>query len=47
VEECGDIAQELGVTQMPTFSIFKDGDIQEGVTGAKPREIRKAIEGCM
>jgi thioredoxin 1 len=32
---------------MPTFSIFKDGDIQEGVTGAKPKEIRKAIEGCM
>ncbi|KAH7080724.1 thioredoxin-like protein [Paraphoma chrysanthemicola] len=47
VEECEDIAQELGVSQMPTFSIFKDGDIQEGVTGAKPKEIRKAIEGCL
>ncbi|KAF2134412.1 thioredoxin-like protein [Dothidotthia symphoricarpi CBS 119687] len=47
VEECDDIAQELGVSQMPTFSIFKDGDIQEGVTGAKPKEIRKAIEGCL
>lgn len=46
VEECEDIAQELGVRQMPTFSIFKDGDIQTGVTGAKPLEIRKAIEGC-
>ncbi|KAF1848239.1 thioredoxin-like protein [Cucurbitaria berberidis CBS 394.84] len=47
VEECEDIAHELGVSQMPTFSIFKDGDIQEGVTGAKPKEIRKAIEGCL
>jgi thioredoxin 1 len=47
VEECEDIAQELGVSQMPTFSIFKDGDIQEGVSGAMPKEIRKAIEGCL
>lgn len=29
---------------MPTFSIFKDGDIMDGVTGAKPKELRKAIE---
>ena len=47
VEECEDVAQELGVRSMPSFSIFKDGDIQEGVTGAKPKEIRKAIEGCL
>ncbi|OAK94719.1 thioredoxin-like protein [Phaeosphaeriaceae sp. SRC1lsM3a] len=47
VEECEDIAQELGVSQMPTFSVFKDGDIQEGVTGARAKEVRKAIEGCM
>ncbi|KAI4942455.1 hypothetical protein J4E91_010052 [Alternaria rosae] len=45
VEECEDIAQELGVRSMPTFSVFKDGDIMEGVTGAKPKEVRKAIEG--
>ena len=47
VEECEDIAQELGVRSMPTFSIFQDGDIQDGVTGAKPKEIRKAIEACL
>lgn len=47
VEECEDIAQELGVSQMPTFSIFKDGDIQDGVTGARPKEIRKAIESSL
>ena len=44
VEETPDIAQELGVSAMPTFSVFKDGDIQEGVTGARPKELRKAIE---
>lgn len=47
VEECEDVAQELGVTSMPSFSIFKDGDIQDGVTGAKPKEIRKKIEACL
>lgn len=47
VEECEDIAQELGVSQMPTFSIFKDGDIQEGVTGARIAEVRKKVEGCL
>ncbi|KAF2996467.1 hypothetical protein E8E13_004556 [Curvularia kusanoi] len=47
VEECEDVAQELGVRSMPSFSIFKDGDIQEGVTGAKPKEVRRAIEACL
>ncbi|KAI4664534.1 uncharacterized protein J4E88_010678 [Alternaria novae-zelandiae] len=47
VEECEDIAQELGVRSMPSFSVFKDGDIMEGVTGAKPKEVRRAIEGCL
>jgi thioredoxin 1 len=47
VEECEDIAQELGVSHMPTFSVFKDGDIQEGVTGARPKEVRRAVEGCL
>ncbi|KAI4634307.1 uncharacterized protein J4E87_001480 [Alternaria ethzedia] len=47
VEECEDIAQELGVRSMPSFSVFKDGDIMEGVTGAKPKEVRRAIEGYL
>ena len=47
VEECEDIAHELGVSHMPTFSIFKDGDIQEGVTGARMAEIRKKVEACL
>lgn len=44
VEETPDIAQELGVSQMPTFSVFKDGDIMEGVSGARAAEVRKVIE---
>lgn len=44
VDENEDIAQELGIRQMPTFSIFKDGDIQEGITGARPKALREAID---
>lgn len=44
VDENEDIAQELGVRVMPTFTIFKDGDIQEGVSGARPKALRDAIE---
>lgn len=47
VEECEDVAQELGVSRMPSFSVFRDGDIQEGVTGARAAEVRRAIEGCL
>lgn len=38
-----DIAQELGARQMPTFNLFKDGDIMGGVTGAKPAQLEKMI----
>ena len=38
-----DIAQELGANQMPTFTIFKDGDIMDSVTGAKAAALEKAI----
>lgn len=39
-----DIAQELGARQMPTFNLFKDGDIMGGVTGAKPEALEKMIK---
>ncbi|QIW98887.1 hypothetical protein AMS68_004405 [Peltaster fructicola] len=42
-DTAGDIAQELGVTHMPTFHIFKDGDMGDSVTGAKAKEIETAI----
>lgn len=39
-----DVAQELGVNSMPTFTIFKDGEVQESVSGARPKQLRTAIE---
>lgn len=29
---------------MPTFSIFKDGDIQEGVSGVKAQKLRDLVK---
>lgn len=43
VDNTPDIAHELGVSQMPTFTIFKDGDPEGSVTGAKADAILKAI----
>ena len=45
-EGAPDIAQELGVNQMPTFHIFKDGDMMDNVTGAKGAQLEKAIKDC-
>ena len=39
-----DIAQELGISMMPTFKIFKDGDLMDSVTGARGKELRGKIE---
>ncbi|KAK5126665.1 hypothetical protein LTR85_009599 [Meristemomyces frigidus] len=39
-----DITQELGARQMPTFNLFKDGDIMGGVTGAKADALEKMIK---
>ena len=44
-EESEDIAQELGVNMMPTFHIFKDGDVMDSITGAKGAQLEKAIQG--
>jgi len=41
-----DIAQELGANQMPTFTIFKDGDLMDSITGAKGAALEKAIRGA-
>ena len=43
-EQAEDIAQELGVNLMPTFHIFKDGDVMTSVTGAKGAQLEKAIK---
>ncbi|PGG97099.1 thioredoxin [Blastomyces parvus] len=43
VDECPDIAQELGVRAMPTFVFFKDGMKVDEVVGAVPPAIEAAI----
>lgn len=44
VDQAEDIAQELGARNVPNFSIFKDGFIQEGITGLKPQDLERAIK---
>lgn len=44
VDEAEDIAQELGARQVPSFSLFADGMIVDGVTGAKADELEKLIK---
>ncbi|OQO11531.1 hypothetical protein B0A48_03258 [Cryoendolithus antarcticus] len=39
-----DIAQELGANAMPTFHVFKDGDLVGSVTGAKGAELEKLVK---
>ncbi|KAI1821663.1 thioredoxin-like protein [Xylaria intraflava] len=40
VDDLPDVSQELGITAMPTFVLFKDGkQVEEKVIGAIPREI--------
>ncbi|KAH9825631.1 Squalene synthase [Teratosphaeria destructans] len=39
-----DIAQELGANQMPTFHLFKDGELMGGVTGAKASALENMIK---
>jgi len=43
IDNLPDIAQELGVSSIPNFKIFKDGELQESVVGANPPAILAAI----
>lgn len=43
VEVAEDIAQELGARQVPSFTVFKDGMVVDGVTGAKAGELERMI----
>lgn len=45
VDEAEDIAQELGARQVPTFTVFKDGMVVDGVTGAKADVLERLIDG--
>lgn len=44
VDESQDIAQEYGITAMPTFVLFKKGEPIGKIVGANPQVVRQAIE---
>ncbi|MEX1376717.1 MAG: thioredoxin [Eubacteriales bacterium] len=45
VDQCGDIAQQYGVTSIPTFIVFKNGEIAERAMGAMPYSKLKDLIG--
>ena len=47
VDELPDVAQELGVRAMPSFYIFKDGEVVESVTGANQVALEKAVQAAV
>lgn len=46
IEEAEDVAMEYGVSAVPSFLLFKDGDMlpEEKVTGAHHLAVRQMIE---
>jgi len=43
VDELPDVAQELGISSMPTFVVFKGGEVVGQVVGANPSALENAI----
>jgi len=43
VDDQSDVAQECGITAMPTFIAFKSGEQQGNVRGAIPAQLQKLI----
>ena len=46
IETAEDVANEYGVSAVPTFMLFKDGDMlpEEKITGPQHQKVRSAIE---
>jgi len=44
IDNLPDVAQELAVSSIPNFKIFKDGELVNEVVGAKPAAIEAAIK---
>ncbi|KAH6632386.1 thioredoxin-like protein [Chaetomium tenue] len=43
VDEVGDLAQELGIRAMPTFTFFKGGEKAAEFVGANPPELTRTL----
>jgi len=44
VDALPDLAQELGVSAMPTFVVFKDGEKADGFVGANPPLLKQLFQ---
>lgn len=47
VDEVPDVAQEQGIRAMPTFHIFKNGEVVEEVVGANERGLKAKIDALL
>jgi len=43
VDDQPDIAQQYGITAMPTFLLLKDGEVAQSIRGANPPAITKLV----
>jgi len=47
VDEQGEIAQEVGITAMPTFMLFKDGQKVSDLVGAQPQKLTDLVKNAL
>jgi thioredoxin-like negative regulator of GroEL len=47
VDEAEDVAEEVGITAMPTFQFYKDGKKIEEFKGANPEKLEETIKKLM
>lgn len=44
VDDVPDVAQQCGIRAMPTFQIYKNGQMVEEIVGADPIKLEAAIK---
>ncbi|XP_046357935.1 thioredoxin-2-like [Haliotis rufescens] len=47
VDDCAEIAEKMGISAMPTFFIFKDGNKVGDVVGANEAKLRETITALL
>lgn len=45
VDQLPEVAQEYAIRAMPTFLVFKNGQIEKTIVGANPKALESAIAG--